>query len=108
MAWADADGPDFYQVHGVAPGHVLNLRAGPGSASHVIGRIPSGATCLKNQGCQGGLSFEEFTQLPEADKKRKLKENPRWCKMEYQGLVGWVAGRYLAEGACTTQSITQE
>lgn len=33
--------------------------------------------------------------------KEKIKEaRSRWCRIDYQGTRGWVAGRYLREGAC--------
>jgi len=99
-AQATADGPDFYGVRGVSPGRHVTLRAEPSSASALLARIPSNATCLRSFGCQGGLTFEEFTTLSEADKKRRAEESPRWCKVEYRGTVGWVAGRYLAEAPC--------
>jgi len=97
-ASADADGPDYYRVTGIAPDDVLNLRAAPNAHAAKVGDIPPGATCIRNLGCQGGLSFREFTELSPAEQKKRLKENPRWCKVEYQGMTGWVAGRYLAEG----------
>ena len=100
-AQATADGPDHYRVRGVSPGHHLTLRAEPSTASAPLARIPSNATCLRSFGCQGGLTFEEFTTLSEEDKRRRAAENPRWCKVDYRGTVGWVAGRYLAEDACS-------
>ncbi len=99
-AQATADGPDFYRVRGVSATSALSLRAEPSLQAPRIGRIAPDATCLRNLGCQGGLTFEEFTTLSEADRKRRAEENPRWCKVEYQGTVGWVAGRYLAEAPC--------
>ena len=99
-AHATADGPDFYRVRGVSATSALSLRAEPSVQASRIGRIPPDAACLRNLGCQGGLTLEEFTTLSEADKKRRALENPRWCKVEYRGTVGWVAGRYLAEAPC--------
>jgi hypothetical protein len=78
---ATADGPDHYRVQAVAKGSFLNLRAEPSTASPRIGRIPADAQCLKNLGC-------------------RLERDLRWCKVEFQGATGWVAGAYLAEGAC--------
>jgi hypothetical protein len=100
-AMATADGPDHYRVSGVSPGSFLNLRAGPGTGAPIIGRIPAGMTCLRNLGCQGGLSLEEFTMLSNEEKQRRALANPRWCKVDYAGAVGWVSGRFLAEGACS-------
>ena len=97
---ATADGPDFYRVSGVSATGALNLRAEPSVVAPRIGRIPPDAKCLRNLGCQGGLTLAEFTTLSEADRKRRAEENPRWCKVEYRGTVGWAAGRYLAEAPC--------
>lgn len=104
---ATADGPDHYRVSGVAAGGYLNLRAEPGTQAAVIGWIPAGMTCLRNLGCQGGLSFEEFTTLSDQEKQRRLRTNPRWCKVDYRGVVGWVKGSFLAEAACHTTSADQ-
>ncbi len=100
-AQATADGPDHYRIRGVSPGRHVILRAEPSAASSPLARIPSYATCLRSFGCHGGLSFGEFTALSEEDKRRRAAENPRWCKVDYRGTVGWVAGRYLAENACS-------
>ena len=103
-ALADAGGPDFYAVRGVAQGDVLNIRAEPGPHAHKVGEIPPDGTCMRNLGCKGGLSFREFTELSPAEKERRERENPRWCRIEYRGVTGWVAGRYLAEGECRTSA----
>ena len=76
------------------------LRERPSTDSAVLARIPGNATCLRNLGCQGGLTFQEFSTLSEAEKRRIETERPRWCKVEFQSKVGWALGRYLAEGAC--------
>jgi hypothetical protein len=100
-AQATTDGPDHYRVRGVSPGHHLTLRAEPSTASAPLARIPLNATCLRSLGCQGGLTFEEFTTLGVEVQRRRAAENPRWCRVDYRGTVGWVAGAYLAEDACS-------
>ncbi len=100
VARAEADGPDYYAVRGVARGDVLNVRSEPDPHAPKVGEIPPDGTCIRNLGCQGGLSFQEYTELSPAEQERRQRENPRWCKVEYQGMTGWVAGRYLAEGDC--------
>ena len=97
---SEADGPDHWQVHGVEAGDVLNMRQEPDWKSPKIGEIPPHGKCLKNLRCVGGLTFDEFTNLSEAEKNKIKKERPRWCYIEYKGLKGWVAGRYLREGFC--------
>ena len=102
-ALADADGPDFYDVKGVAAGDVLNLRAKANYQSAKIGTIPPDGKCLRNLGCRGGLTFEEFSTLSEAEKRKIEHQRPRWCRIEYQGVTGWVAGRYLQESTSQCQ-----
>ena len=99
-AYAEADGPDHWQVAGVQAGDVLHIRQEPSATSAKIGEIPPDGTCIKNIRCVGGLTFEEFTTLSEEEKAKILKERPRWCLVEYKGVKGWVAGRYLREGSC--------
>jgi len=98
---ATADGPDFYRAQVLPTGESLPLFAEARSGARVLLRVPSGASCLRNQGCSGGLSLEEFSALDEVQKTVRLKANPRWCKVEYQGVSGWIAGRFLSEGECS-------
>lgn len=97
---ADADGPDYWRVVGVEDGDSLNIRSEPNPRSAKVGAIPPNGRCIANRGCQGGLSFEQYTTLSKSEQAERLRENPRWCQIHYQGLTGWVAGRYLAEGGC--------
>jgi hypothetical protein len=99
MALATADGPDFYKVQGAPDGNGLPLRGKP-DASTPLGVIPVNATCVRNLGCQGGLTMQEFTSLSDEEKAQRLAANPRWCKVAYQGQTGWVEGQYLAEAPC--------
>lgn len=99
---ATADGPDYWQVHSVDSNDVLNIRSEPHWQARKIGEIPPDGQCIKNLRCVGGLTFQEFTTLSDDEKQRISKERPRWCYIEYKGIKGWVAGRYLREGACGT------
>jgi hypothetical protein len=99
QAFAEADGPDFYDVKGVTSGDVLNIRVEANYRSAKIGAIPSDGTCLRNLGCVGGLTFEEFTTLSAEEKQKIERQRPRWCRIEHHGVTGWVAGRYLQESA---------
>ena len=99
-ACAEADGPDFYRIKDVAAGDTLAIRSAPSARATQLGGIPPDGACIRNLGCKGGLSLQEFTGLSPAEQARHLKRNPRWCKVEYQGVKGWVAGRYLTEGGC--------
>ena len=98
--WAEADGPDHYRVTGVVADDLLNIRAEPNPRAEKVGEIPSDGNCIRNLGCRGGLTMDEYSTLSAEQKTRRLRENPRWCKIDYQGVEGWVAGRYLAEGGC--------
>lgn len=96
-----ADGPDHYRVRGVASGRHLALRALASASSPQIARIPADAVCLRRLGCQGGLTFAEFTTLSDEDKRRQTAAHPCGCNVEDKGNVGWVRGSYLAEDACS-------
>ncbi len=98
--FAEADGPDYWQVHGVESGDVLNIRREANWKSEKIGEIPPNAQYVKNLRCVGGLTYDEFTTLPEAEKNKIKKERLRWCHIEYKGIKGWVIGRHLREGSC--------
>lgn len=88
-------GPDYYAVSGVAADSVLNIRAEPSAKSEKIGEIPHNARALRNLGCTGVPSFAEWSKMSGTERRGAGKD--RWCRVRYQGLVGWVAGRYLRE-----------
>ena len=100
LALADADGPDYFKVNGVASNDVLNMRSKANPASKKVGEIPPGANCVKNLGCKGGLTMSEFTDLSKEEQAVILRKRPRWCHVEYRGIQGWVSARYLAEESC--------
>jgi len=102
--FAEADGPDYWQAHGVENGDVLNIRREANWKAEKIGEIPPNAQCVKNLRCIGGLTYDEFTNLSETEKNKIKKERPRWCHIEYKGIKGWVAGRFLREASCKTES----
>ncbi len=96
-AHAVADGPDYYRVVGVAADDVLNIRAEPSARSAKIGTIPHDGNGIRNRGCEGGLSIDDFAKATEA--QREAGRKTRWCQIEYRGVIGWVAGWYLGEGS---------
>ncbi len=96
VAYAEADGPDWWAVTGVSADDVLNMRAEASVSSRKIGAIPPDGQGLRNLGCTGAMSYAEWEKATEAERER-AKGN-KWCKIEYRGTTGWVAGRYLMEG----------
>ena len=100
LALAEADGPDYYRVQGVAGNDVLNIRNEADPHAHKVGSIPPEADCVRNLGCKGGLTLDEYTSLSKKEQAAILKKRPRWCRIEYQGIKGWVSGHYLTEGNC--------
>lgn len=99
--YAETGGPDYWQVRDVEKNDVLNMRSKPDFKAPKIGKIPSDARCVRNMGCKGGLTLNEFTTLSDTEKQQILKQRPRWCRVYYKETTGWVAGRYLREGVCT-------
>lgn len=96
-ARADADGPDYFQVTGVAEDDVLNIREAPEAGARKIGEIPWNGDQIQNLGCQGGMSFAEWEAATDAE--RAAAAQTRWCKVSYRGVEGWAAGWFLAEGS---------
>lgn len=95
LAFATADGPDYYAVTGVASTDVLNIRAEPSPHGTKVGQIPHDGRGLQNLGCQGGPSFAEWEKMSAAERERAKRQ--RWCKIRYNGREGWVAGWFLTE-----------
>jgi hypothetical protein len=95
LAQAVADGPDFWAVTGVASNDALNLRVAPNADSRRIARIAFNARGLRNLGCANHVTFEQWKRMTQAQKDRAARG--RWCQVEYNGMRGWVAGRFLKE-----------
>lgn len=102
LAMAEADGPDFYRVTGVASNDVLNIRAKPSGSAGKVGEIPPNADGVKNLGCQGGLSLSQWQKA--SPSRRRAAARSRWCRVTFNGVTGWVAGRFLAEGSAPRAS----
>lgn len=96
-AWAEADGPDFFSVTGVAEGDVLNIRAAPSADGARLATIPADGVGIANLGCIGGLSLAEWEAATEAE--REAGRKTRWCRVGYDRTIGWAAGWFLTEGA---------
>jgi Bacterial SH3 domain len=75
-----AGGPDWWQVTGITEG-ALNIRSGPDTRYDVVGKAQNGEAA-QNRGC-------------------RMTGQTRWCsvRIDGSGVQGWVAGRYLVEGA---------
>lgn len=95
IARATAEGPDYFAVRGLKSDIVLTIRAKPSARSRNVGDIPHDGRRIKNLGCQGGPSLAEWTEM--TDEERESAARNRWCRIVYQGIEGWVAGRFLAE-----------
>jgi hypothetical protein len=92
---ADSDGPGFWAVTGVSPDDALNLRAAPNADSRRIAKIPFNARGIRNHGCPNHVTFEQWKRMTQA--QRDWAARSRWCEVEYNGMKGWVAGRFLKE-----------
>lgn len=87
------DAPRFWAVTGVQSGDVLNLRDVPHGDSKKLAGIPPETRGLKHLGC--------ITPEPSLDRWMIMTESERanaklqWCRVEYRGIEGWVAARFL-------------
>ena len=85
--------PEYWAVTGVASNDVLNLRDVPSADSKSLAGIPYNARGLKHLGCRRSeISFQDWVQLSKA---QRAAANVEWCRVEYRGKQGWVAGRFL-------------
>jgi hypothetical protein len=85
--------PPYWAVTGVRSDDVLHLRDMPDAESKSLAGIPAGTHGLKNLGCRANLpSLEQWMRMSKAERDRGPTQ---WCRIEYQGKQGWVAGRFL-------------
>lgn len=96
VASAEADGPDYWAVHGVLHDDHLNLRKGPSVGFSVVAQIPSGFEHLENLGCSPAFTITDWERFSEYE--RDLAISMRWCRIQFHDHVGWVKGSYLQEG----------
>ena len=96
QALHDGYGPDAWQVVGVSPGDVLNVRMGPGTAYPVIGNFARDARGLQQETCVPLITMAQSMALSAA---QRTNLPPRWCLMhDARGQTrGWVNAGYLAE-----------
>jgi uncharacterized protein YgiM (DUF1202 family) len=97
VAVAAEDGPDRWDVTGVASNDTLNLRSQPSPSAKILSRIPHTANGLQNFGCRGGSTLAQSQRMSAGE--RAAAANRRWCQISYNGKKGWVAGRFLKESA---------
>jgi hypothetical protein len=97
VAGADASGPDYFRVVGVAWNDVLNIRSRPTYKSTKIGEIPPNGDGVQNLGCAGQMSYGDWEVATPA--QRKAAQKRVWCHIYYRGVKGWVAGWFLTEGS---------
>jgi hypothetical protein len=87
------DPPHFWAVTGVASGDVLHLRDVPSADSKSLAQIPPSARGLKHLGCRRNQPpMELWARMSAAARRNALTQ---WCRVEYKGQQGWVAGRFL-------------
>jgi Bacterial SH3 domain len=93
------DMPAYWAVTGVSPKDVLHLRDVPSADSKSLAGIPYNAQGLKHLGCRKNeMPFEQWVKLSKPQRQASLMQ---WCRVEYKGKQGWVAGRYLKPDEAT-------
>lgn len=87
--------PEFWAVTGVSAGDVLHLRDVPSADSKSLADIPPNARGLKHLGCRRNQPpLDLWMRMNETARREALTQ---WCRVEYGGMQGWVAGRYLTK-----------
>lgn len=91
------DAPAYWAVTGVAANDVLHMRDVPHGDSRILADIPPDAQGLKHLGClRPEPSLDRWMEMTEAERRNAKLE---WCRIEYHGRQGWVAGRFLKPDA---------
>ncbi len=98
---AEADGPDYWAVHGVSPTDHLNLRRGPSTRFSVVAKIPADFSHLENLGCSPDFPMMDWGRFSKHE--RDLAISLRWCRVRFHDLEGWVKGSYLQEGVSPSE-----
>ena len=92
-AVAAEEPPKYWSVTGVRPDDMLHLRDVPSADSKSLGRIPANARGLKHLGCRRNQpAMDQWARMSE---KARRDAVTHWCRIEYHGQQGWVAGRFL-------------
>lgn len=87
------DEATLFMVTGVASSDVLHIRDVPSADSRSVGTIPPAAHGLKNLGClRKQPSLDDWMRMTAA---QRADVKILWCRVNYKGTTGWVAGRYL-------------
>jgi hypothetical protein len=87
------EAPKSWAVTGVAGNDVLHLRDVPSAESKSLAQIPHNARGLKHLGCRRNQPPMELWVRMSAAQRREAAT--QWCRVEYRGMQGWVAGRFL-------------
>ena len=92
--------PASGRLPALLPAMSCNLRDVPSADSKSLAGIPFNARGLKNFGCRRGeLPFDQWARMREPQRRAA---NTKWCRIEFQGKQGWVAGRFLKEDPVAT------
>lgn len=90
--FAEADGPDFWQVRDPV---AITLHESTRLDATAIATIPAGTKGLKNLGCEGAVSYEEWSRMSETEQQGA--RDRIWCKVSYADQIGWVQNKHLVE-----------
>lgn len=95
------DPPKYWAVTGVDAGDVLHLRDVPSADSKSLADIPPNARGLRHLGCRRNQPpMDLWVRMSPAQRREALTQ---WCRIEYHGQEGWVAGRFLKPDAGPAQ-----
>lgn len=89
---AEASGPDYFQIK---TDKDVNFYETSDLNAKIIGIIPANTTGLRNLGCTGIVTIEEWNKM-HAEQQAAAKEKV-WCKISYNGQIGWIQNIYLQE-----------
>ena len=98
-----AEWPETFRVVGIAPGHSLALRSGPGLVYPIAGALPANVAGVRNLGCKGGLTTAEWTRA--SAHERAASAERRWCHVRFGTVAGWARARFLREDSARAEPL---
>ena len=83
----------MWTVTGVKTSDVLNMRDVPSPSSRIVGSIPPNTHGIKGLGCiRAEPPLDVWMRM---NKEQRRDAKLLWCRVDYRGKQGWVAGRFL-------------
>jgi len=98
--------PVSFRVQLVKACEVLMLSEAPKrKAKRLVTHFSSGS-CVQNFGCMREVTQKELDAMSEIKRAHMAWKYPVWCKVDADGVQGWVRRQFLSEDSCKENNDT--